>query len=95
MTYGLQHVRRSVCTKHVHLVVLTITVVTSAELSQLHDLFQQVAVPNRASRQTIAVSTNQFAEIMGRVVPAIAASPVLARLFKALDTNNDNRYLLN
>jgi len=62
----------------------------SVELSQIHALLLRFS-PTRSEHGSISVGAEGFQHILSHMVPGIAQSPAISRLFKALDQNNDNK----
>lgn len=64
---------------------------TSIELSEIHAMLFKSSATSRSDRGSISVGTEGFQNILSHMVPSIAQSPAIHRLFKALDQNNDNK----
>jgi len=64
---------------------------SSLELSQIHAMLFRSTAISRSERGSISVGSEGFQHILSHMVPGIAQSPAMLRLFKALDVDNDNK----
>jgi Ca2+-binding EF-hand superfamily protein len=64
---------------------------SSIELSEIHTMLFKSSATRRSDRGSISVGMEGFQNILTHMIPGIAQSPAIHRLFKALDQNNDNK----
>eukprot|EP00026_Physarum_polycephalum_P001815 Phypoly_transcript_01818.p1 GENE.Phypoly_transcript_01818~~Phypoly_transcript_01818.p1 ORF type:complete len:898 (+),score=138.55 Phypoly_transcript_01818:81-2774(+) len=64
---------------------------SSVELSEIHSMLFKSSATHRSDRGSISMGVEGFQNILSHMIPGIAQSPAIHRLFKALDQNNDNK----